>query len=258
MRMEDIDPPREQAGAADAILRTLEAHCLLWDADVLYQSTRSEAYLDTLSQIETAGLSYRCNCSRKRLSGLNGKYDKHCLSHPPPANCPAAIRLNIEKCLEVSQANLSFNDAIQGSQPDRLKNQGDFVIHRKDQLFAYQLAVVTDDIFQGISHVVRGSDLLDTTQQQLLLFATLKQPAPQYAHIPVMVDANQHKLSKQNHAPAINDSTPQKNLLTAMHALNMEVPHNLHNETIDSILGWAIQNWSIQNIPRRKTTMEAN
>ena len=204
VRIEDIDPPREQPGATDTILQYLELHHLHWDGEVIYQSQRSEIYLDTLQQLGGRSLSYRCDCSRKRLAGLSGCYDRYCQSRKISASIPAAIRLSVRRSLEELRGftnPVTFLDGIQGAQAEDLLMGGDFIIHRKDGLFAYQLAVVVDDILQNITHVVRGADLLDTTARQILLFHVLGKPAPHYSHVPVMADAQGNKLSKQNRAP---------------------------------------------------------
>lgn len=254
IRMEDIDPPREQAGAAAGILQTLEAHGMRSDEPVLFQSSRSEAYYEHLQNLLKRGLAYRCNCTRKRLANLqgdyHGNYDGHCLHQPPPAHKPAAIRLNLQACKQCINLNETFQDVIQGVQNETCETKGDFVIHRKDGLFAYQLAVVVDDIAQGISHVVRGADLLETTAQQRLLFRLFSQEPPLYAHIPVMADTAGNKLSKQNHAPAVSNDSPYANLVMALSTLNLHAPTEPRNN-IPALLTWATEHWDINKLPRR-------
>lgn len=219
VRIEDIDPPREQAGAADEIRRCLEAHQLFWDGDVLYQSERSEAYQSVLESLTQDKLCYPCNCTRKRLQSLVGFYDGHCLKHLPKPNEPCSLRLkthDLPPLLSHIKSDILFNDETQGTIKENLAStSGDFVIHRKDGLFAYQLAVVVDDIAQNISHVVRGDDLLDTTARQIYLFELLGHTAPQYNHIPVVLDSNGNKLSKQNHAPSLDYKQAKTNLKNA-------------------------------------------
>jgi len=226
LRIEDIDPPREQPGAADAIKRTLEAHGLYWDGEVRYQSQRSDAYWECLSELKKLDLIYPCNCTRARLASLNGPYDGHCRRHPPTAGEPCALRLKVNDLPERFHRidnKIKFRDRICGEQSEDIeKISGDFVIHRKDGFFAYQLAVVVDDIDQGITDVVRGDDLLDTTARQIFLYRILGKTPPSYAHIPVIKDEQGNKLSKQNHAPAVDDSEPLSNLNAALGVLGLK------------------------------------
>ena len=247
VRIEDIDPPREQKGATESILHTLRCHGLVWDDEVLYQSRRSEYYLGVLQALQQQGETYRCSCNRKRLLSLEGVYDQRCLSVPPPANAPAAIRLNIKQCgLNHSQLmpRVEFEDAIQGKYWESVDHGGDFIIHRKDGLFAYQLAVVVDDIEQGITHVVRGIDLLPTTPKQIYLMKLFNYCPPAYAHIPVVNNRDGNKLSKQNHAPAIDNECVQRNLFYACRALALMPPAELEKKSPKEILSWATEHWS--------------
>lgn len=249
MRMEDIDPPREQAGAAENILTTLQAHHLHWDEAVLYQSSRAEAYRQHIQNLLARGLAYRCNCTRKRLAELGGRYDGHCLRSPPPVQAAAAIQLNLDACMQQVPSENGFVDLLQGEQVDELPSGGDFIIHRKDGLFAYQLAVVVDDIEQGITQIVRGADLLGTTAQQRLLFRLFGKVPPSYAHIPVLVDASGNKLSKQNHAKAVDNTTAFANLCNALELLGLPLPHG-ETGGIDDLLAWAIEHWNLNGVPR--------
>ncbi len=244
--MEDIDPPREIPGAADAILRTLEKHQLTWDGEVLYQSSRNDAYDHYLEQLLQQGLSYRCNCTRQRLKGLSGTYDQHCLTTPPNQNSPAAIRLRAD-CHH--RLNNGFHDIFQGEKIDNVQPEGDFVIHRKDGLYAYQLAVVIDDAFQNISHVIRGSDLLSTTCRQRYLLQLLEFAPPQYGHFPVAINTQGNKLSKQNHAPAIDDTNPYENLAMAFQFLSHPLPTALRTAPVNEQLQWGITHWQRKKIP---------
>jgi glutamyl-Q tRNA(Asp) synthetase len=220
LRIEDIDPPREQRGAADSIKRTLEAHGLFWDEEVRYQSQRSEAYWACLNELKKLGLLYKCNCTRARLSPLNGRYDGHCRHHPPTTDEPCALRLKVSDLppeFRHIRNTIEFNDRIQGIQKENVDEvSGDFVIHRKDGFFAYQLAVVVDDVDQGITDIVRGNDLLDTTARQIFLYHILGKTPPRYAHIPVVVDDHGNKLSKQNHAPAVDAKQARSNISNAL------------------------------------------
>ena len=252
VRIEDIDPPREQAGAADDILKSLEQHHLLWDGQVLYQSCRSEAYRAALEELQNAHLVYRCNCTRQRLKSLPGDYDNHCRTHPPAQQKPAALRLNLNQ-VPATRNGIHFCDGIQGEQCCHVRDDGDFCVHRKDGLFAYQLAVVVDDIFQNITNVVRGADLLDVTAKQIAVFHALHADPPAYAHHPVITDAQGRKLSKQNHAPALNLAQPQANLIQACRFLGMNIGSEHLSQKPSDILDWAIANWDRTQVPPIKS-----
>lgn len=246
LRIEDIDPPREQPRAADSIKRTLEAHGLYWDGEVRYQSQRSEAYRECLRELQRLDLIYRCNCTRARLAPLNGRYDGHCRHHPPPAGEASALRLKVTDLPPAFQHignRIEFEDRICGLQIESINEiSGDFVIHRKDGLFAYQLAVVVDDIDQGVTDIVRGDDLLDTTARQIFLYRILSHTPPSYAHIPVIKDKHGNKLSKQNQAPAINNATPEDNLKRALTTLGVATDPWC---SINNALAKARTSWSI-------------
>ncbi len=248
LRIEDIDPPREQPGASSLIRQSLEAHHLYWDGEIRFQSARGDAYRATLNRLKEADLLYPCHCTRKRVAALaSGIYDGQCRKQTPPPKAACALRLKVQDLPQPYQhiANrIHFQDRICGPQTDDLmQTTGDFIIHRKDGLFAYQLAVVVDDLDQGITDIVRGDDLLEDTAKQIFLFQLLGKSAPTYAHIPVIKDATGKKLSKQHHAPAINDSQALHNLKSALTCLNIET-----NETIvdiDDLLTVATQNWHL-------------
>ncbi|SMF21049.1 glutamyl-Q tRNA(Asp) synthetase [Alteromonadaceae bacterium Bs31] len=255
LRIEDIDPPREQAGATAEILKCLESHGLHWDDQPLYQSERSHAYRDALTQLGNANLSYSCNCNRARIKAIGGTYDKHCYHQPPPKTAATATRFDMDRALEALKvpAAYQFLDGIQGAQVQDLRSQGDFVIHRRDGLFAYQLAVVVDDIFQGITQVVRGADLLPMTAQQCILFQCFGYTAPHYHHHRLITDAEGNKLSKQNHAAAINKHRHEANLIQAISLLSLAESHQHRKEleACDSkdLLSWAVQQWNVENQP---------
>lgn len=243
VRMEDIDPPREPAGAADAIIHCLITHGLNWDGDLLYQSTRTTAYQSTLARLANKGLTYYCQCSRKMLRALNGVYNGHChnLGHET-----GAIKLNISQASALNlKTSVSFTDTLCGKHQQNLLTSGDFIIHRKDGLFAYQLAVITDDIHQGITHVVRGDDLLEVTFNQLILFEALNYPAPQFTHIPVLLDDRGYKLSKQHGSPGIDPNTPQVNIYTCLQRMGFSPPKNL---SINELLAWGVDAWHVKYV----------
>ncbi len=255
VRIEDIDPPREQAGATDTILESLKQHGLHWDGDITHQSKRSQHYLTALKDLQEKQLSYRCDCTRKRLSNLSVAYDNHCRERNIGYQNPTSIRLNNE--LAAQKLNLctqqQIKDRIQPTITENLLGEGDFVVHRKDGLFAYQLAVVVDDIEQGITDIVRGADLYDCSAKQQFLTQVLNAPSFSYAHIPVVCYPNGDKLSKQNHAPQIDNKSAQKNLNLALQYLQQSPPDELNKASTETILKWGIEHWNINAISKQNT-----
>ena len=242
VRIEDIDPPREQSGAADHILKTLEAYGMHWHGSVLFQSQRSDAYLAILDDLLSKQQLYPCTCTRKKLAGQNGVYPGYCRDKTILPEELHSLRL---KCPDEA---LVFNDLIQGEQSFDLGKLGDFILKRKDGLFAYQLAVCADDELQEITHVVRGFDLIDSTPRQLHLQNVLNYRHPVYSHIPVITLSDGNKLSKQNHAPAISLNEPRPLLVKAMQALGMTPSADLSDSSLDDVLAWGIQHWQLQQV----------
>lgn len=246
VRIEDIDPPREQAGASSAILSTLDAFGLHWDEPVLYQSQQAERYHQMLDELQQHKLSYHCRCTRSEIKIMGGIYHGYCRElNQPKKN--SAIRL-------INQYGLyQFDDIFQSTvYCNQALAEEDFIIHRKDGLFAYQLAVVHDDIQQNISHVIRGCDLLEPTARQLSLFATLNKQAPQYGHIPLAITDQGYKLSKQNKAPAIDNNIPQPTLIAALNFLGQNPVPELVHENVADIINWAVEHWSRKKVPKVK------
>lgn len=244
LRMEDLDPPREVAGAAQAILTSLQDHGLQWDGDVLWQSQRHDAYQQALNTLLDRGQAFYCTCSRRDITSDQGIYNGHCRGCEQQPSQPFAIRL------QVSDTNIEFFDAIQGRFSQQLAQQvGDFVLLRKDKLFAYQLAVVIDDQYQQINHVLRGSDLLDSTPRQIFLQRQLGFPQPHYAHIPVITNREGQKLSKQTFAKPLNSNDAARNLTAALAFLKQPLPPAKAN--VEQIINWAVAHWSITSIPAR-------
>lgn len=249
VRMEDLDPPRVQPGAADDILRTLESFGFAWDGAVLYQSTRTEAYRTAFDQLCAAGLVYPCGCSRKELadSALTGQGGSRY-----PGTCRSGLAGRTPRAWRVRVANevIRFTDRLQGLREQRLDQEvGDFVIRRADGPFAYQLAVVVDDAAQQVTDVVRGADLLDSTPRQIYLHRLLELPAPTYLHLPVALDCSGQKLSKQTKAAPIQTSGAVGLLWEALRLLGQNPPRELQQASIPELWAWALPNWSVESIP---------
>ena len=249
VRIEDIDPPREQTGASAAILKTLEAFGLHWDENVLYQSQQSSLYQEVLHDLASNNLSYYCQCTRAQIKTIGGIYQGHCRALKLPAK-QSAIRI-------INDLGIyRYHDLIQGNvHCDKKLAQEDFTLLRKDGLFAYQLAVVVDDIYQGISHVIRGCDLLEPTARQLSFFSILNHLAPQYGHIPLAITPDGYKLSKQNKAPAIDNNNPQPALIAALNFLGQQPPTELSTYPVNEIIHWAVNHWSVSQIPHQQQIM---
>jgi glutamyl-Q tRNA(Asp) synthetase len=251
VRLEDLDPPREQPGAADDILLTLEAYGFEWDGDVVRQSTRTQAYALALERLREVGALFACACSRREIadSGLAAEgepiYPGTCRNGVPAGRIARAMRVRARS--EV----IMFEDLIQGSVQQSVDREvGDFVLKRADGLFSYQLAVVVDDAEQGITDVVRGADLLASTPRQILLQRLLGLPTPRYAHLPTAVNALGEKLSKQTHAPALDRQRTAQTLVAALTFLGQLPPAGLGDAGVPDVWAWARANWSREKVPR--------
>ena len=242
VRMEDIDPPREQPGAADRILKALEAYGMPWDGEVLYQSQRSADYEAAIEKLFQSDAIYPCTCSRKQLQLYHGVYPGLCRGKTDIPDTPYALRLNCH------DKQLTFNDLIQGQQTFDMKALGDFIVKRKEKLYAYQLAVCVDDDYQGVTHIVRGYDLIDSTPRQICLQSVLGMETPVYAHIPVIIQNNGDKLSKQNLAPELPLDEPRPLLIKALQALQQNPPSDLAEVSVEDIVQWGIENWCLGQI----------
>jgi glutamyl-Q tRNA(Asp) synthetase len=266
VRIEDVDKPREMVGAADVILRTLEAFGFEWDdADInsrlVFQSQRSNIYQHYLDQLKRDGYIYACTCSRKEIAdsatsaGIEGAiYPKTCLLKP--ALQASIIQNNGHAAYRaiVLDKNISFTDAIQGEVMQNLAlDIGDFILKRKDGLFAYQLAVVVDDALQGITHVVRGADLLNSTPRQIYLQKLLGFATPYYAHVPVAVNAQGEKLTKQTLANPITRETAPILVFEALGFLGQNPPAEIKNALLSEVWDWAFANWRLKKIPRQNS-----
>ena len=244
LRIEDLDAHRNQPGADALILAALDAHGLQWDGEPTWQSRRLPRYQDALSRLTGAGATFYCTCSRKSLRGFNA-YPGNCRGRTTPPDQDHAVRV-----LVPDNTTITFADLIQGPYQQHLREGvGDFVVRRRDGIFAYQLTVVVDDIAQGISRVVRGADLLDNTPRQLLLFDYLEQPRPQYAHVPVINERRGHKLSKQTAARQVDNRHASSNLVTALELLGQAPPADLVTAPVDIILDWALASYRLSAVP---------
>ncbi|MEZ9103195.1 tRNA glutamyl-Q(34) synthetase GluQRS [Vibrio cyclitrophicus] len=244
VRMEDLDPPREMAGAADLILKTLEAYHLFWDGEVVYQSQRHDLYQAQIDQWVADGQAYYCQCTRKQIKSLGGFYNGHCRHAGLIDSGEQAVRLCMDFPVE------SFRDVRHGQiQIPKGLAEEDFIIKRRDGLFAYNLAVVLDDIEQGVTEVVRGADLIEPTGRQISLYKTLKQKTVNYLHLPLATDGLGNKLSKQNHATAIDIDNPKPTLINAMQFLGFDIPKAFYEASMDEILTWGSQQWNVSQLP---------
>ncbi len=239
IRIEDLDPLREPPEATGQILASLEAHGLFPDQPVRFQSKQHHAYQSAIEQLLASGHAYRCPCSRKELQAHQGRHPNDCRrGGAGVGDRPWAVRFALE------DEDCRWQDLLLGPQRQTVKAElDDPVILRKEGFFAYQLAVVVDDIDQGITEVVRGSDLLDMTAQQQQIYRALGRTPPRWLHIPVILNEQGQKLSKQTHAPALDDSMAARNLVQALEALGQQPPASLADTSVDSVLTWGCANW---------------
>jgi len=250
VRMEDLDPPREVPGSADDILRTLDHHGLYWDESVVFQSQRHDAYHAAIDSLTQLNLTYRCSCSRKEIAEQQNTsklsvYPGTCRNGKQKQASRYSIRVKTES-LEIG-----FDDKILGYFGHNIGTSvGDFVLQRADGLFAYQLAVVIDDAEQGITEIVRGSDLLDNTPRQIFLQRLFGFEQPAYAHLPIAANRSGEKLSKQTFAQPVNNSPPSTNLIKALVFLGQNPPIDLVTYELDSIWQWAREHWYLHSIPK--------
>lgn len=248
LRIDDIDTPRNQQGAVDSILRCLEHFELFWDGEIDFQSKHLETYQSALDQLLKGDYVYACSCNRKQLIAHQGIYPQTCRNKELALNNEVAIRIKTQN------HPVSFTDGIQGQiYSHLLTEQGDFVIKRKDGFFAYQLAVVVDDYRLGITDVVRGFDLLESTPRQIYLQQLLNYPSPRYSHIPIIVDTQGQKLSKQTHAKAVRPDQANRTLWGLLEWLNQQPPPELQYASITEILDWAIRNWRKDQLQHQQT-----
>lgn len=245
LRIDDLDPPREAPGAAQKIIDALRCHGLLWDGEICWQSQRGSAYDSALKTLQERHLVYFCDCTRAMLADAGGAYRGHCRNRGLSDDTPSACRVRLDSRV------ISFTDMFQGPQSYCPSTQsGDFVVRRKDRLYAYQLAVVVDDANSGITHVVRGADLIESCGRQIYLQQLLGFDTPVYGHVPVASTDDGRKLSKQNLSPGIEGHAALDNLLAALRFLGQALPAQPPSN-IASLLHRAIAHWNRDRVPRR-------
>lgn len=243
VRVENIDPPREIEGSAGRILRDLERFGMTPNGDVLYQSTRTAAFEDAVGRLIDQGDAYWCGCTRADLPS-SGIYPGTCRAGLPRRRRPRSVRLRTDG------AEAGVADALQGELREILQESvGDFVIRRADGLPAYQLAVVVDDAFQEISHIVRGADLLQSTPRQVYLQRKLGLPTPLYAHVPVVLGPDGTKLGKRLKSDPVSRHRPATAVAAALRFLGQEPPAGAG---LDELWGWSLEHWDLGKVPRSR------
>ena len=245
LRIEDLDAGREVDGAAARIMATLAAFGFEWQQPVLRQSARIEAYRSTINELDQRGLIYRCRCTRRDLPE-DDRYAGTCRERRWPAEVAGALRLRVEPAM------IDFADALQGTfRQDVARSVGDFIVQRRDGIIAYALAVVVDDAAQGVTHVVRGADLLDSTARQIYLQRILKVPTPLYAHVPVLVEADGAKLAKSRRSIAIDSRSAAPQLCAVLALLGLFAPATLRAAGVREVWNWALEHWHSARLSRQ-------
>jgi glutamyl-Q tRNA(Asp) synthetase len=250
VRLEDIDPPREVPGSAASILATLEAFGLVPDAPAVFQSQRDALYEAAFETLRAGDRIFPCWCSRTDLAAHGGLHrDGHCVAPPDPSRPPAWR-------LRTPDATVAWTDALQGAQAENLRDvAGDFVVRRVEGFWSYQLACVVDDADQGITQVVRGADLLDSTARQIHLQGLLALPTPGYLHLPLVLDADGRKLSKSAASLPVDPTDPMPALRHAVRRLGLEVtsgaasPEKFLLDTLASFAPASLRRSSLTGIP---------
>ena len=214
-----------------------------------HQSDRSDRYAAALDDLRALGLTFQCSCSRLQLAE-DERYPGHCRNGALKPGTPCATRVRVD------QATIQFSDRIQGTfRQDVAATVGDMLVRRRDQLFAYVLAVVVDDAAQRVTHVVRGADLLDNTPRQMHLQQLLGLPAPDYAHVPLLLEPDGRKLAKSSRSVQLDGGTPLPLLIKVFNLLNLSPPPELELATIPEAWNWATAKWNIDLVPRRLTSL---
>ena len=237
--------PREVPGSAAEIVGTLEAFGFEWDGDIARQADRTAHYAAALDALRARGLTFECSCSRSQLADEE-RYPGSCRERPLLPGVATATRVRIE------QGFVQFADRIQGIyRQDVASAVGDVILRRRDRLYAYLLAVVVDDAAQGITHVVRGADLLDQTPRQIYLQRLLGLPTPSYTHVPVLVEADGGKLSKSARSVRLDARVALPQLMVIFALLGLEPPAGLAAGTLGAAWAWAFDRWDVKRVSRR-------
>jgi len=259
VRIDDLDGPRTNAAAASSILHTLERWGFSWDGAVVFQSRRAALYEAAFESLRTDGRVFACACTRREIADSalapDGapRYPGTCRAGLPFAREARAWRLRVEP------GAVRFDDVLQGSvREDVAATVGDFVVLRADGLFAYQLATVVDDAEQGVTHVVRGADLLGSTPRQIYLQRQIGFAQPAYLHLPAAVGASGEKLSKQTCAPSIEGLHPQAALVAALAFLGQAPPADLCAAPLDALWHWAVGHWDRARLPAHRSAPAPN
>lgn len=251
VRIDDLDPPRVAAGAAESILRCLDQLGFQWDGPVIHQSQRAPAYHAALHQLRRRGVIYPCACTRKEIAergrpGVEGPvYAGTCRSGMAAGREARALRLL------ATGARVQFHDSVLGPQTRDIEHEaGDFVLYRADGVFAFHLASAVDDGELGMTDIVRGADLLESSARQIHVLALLGLPVPRYLHLPVAVNAQGEKLSKQTFAEPIDASASSAVLVRVLRFLGQSPPDDLAQAQLLEVWRWAIANWRLERVPR--------
>ena len=243
VRMEDLDRARVMPGSADEMLRTLESFGLQWDGEVTYQTRRTHLYTEALESLRAAGHTFECSCSRRELSGEDSGYPGTCREGPQrPGNTATRFRVD-------ETETVVFDDRFQGRIALDMGKLGDVIVRRRDGVFAYQLAVVVDDALQGITDVVRGADLLESTGWQIALQGALRLRTPRYAHLPLLLERTGEKLSKSRRSMALDPGRAGAQMLEVLRLLGLSPPAGLAGAPPPTLLEWAAGPWREQPPP---------
>ena len=243
VRMEDLDSARVVPGSADDILRALETFGLLWDGEVEYQSRRTHFYAEALESLRVAGLTFECSCSRRELAAEDSGYPGTCREGPRRPG-DTATRFRVDET-----ETLVLDDRFQGPVALAMGKLGDVIVRRRDGVFAYQLAVVVDDALQGITDVVRGADLLESTGWQIALQRALHLRTPGYAHLPLLLERTGEKLSKSRRSAAPDPDRAGAEVLNVLQLLGLSPPTEFAGATPKALLDWATGCWQDQPLP---------
>ncbi|MBV1907880.1 MAG: tRNA glutamyl-Q(34) synthetase GluQRS [Kangiellaceae bacterium] len=250
VRIEDLDPPREVPGSSKLILNTLESFALCWDGEVVYQSERESYYLQRLEELKQERLVYRCSCSRKMVESRNGGiYDGYCRKQKTETQQYSDLEEKTATRLIFPPGFERFEDRLIGScYFGRNTDRQDFIVKRRDELFAYQLAVVADDIEQGVNQVVRGSDILDSTPRQNYLYHCFKKVQPDYYHLPLLKDSSGFKFSKRFESKGIDIQHTTELLIKALLHLGQSVESEMSFAEPEELISYFVTHWDSSKV----------